>query len=405
MTENSDEYFKAGLSFFKNKDYQNAISSFLKAKTVKPDQGNIQFYLGESYSNIKDIRKALQAYTIGLLLCPDDVEIKTALIQVASSYSPSDKEELDLRNEILLQPDHVGNYFSLANKLLEKRDNSSLNESIELFETIIQLDPEDAASYMLLGIAYWDKGMIDEAIDINEKAVRIDPNYDEINNIFSHLDKLYKLKGNFSEMIKKYQTLLRDEKNKMDISYHFALAEAYLNNGDLLSAKEEFSNIPTNLSKKYSFIRNKKQEIDEKIKRIKSIEEKVNQFERKLRKFIEKISLKNNREICEGIEKSELFAKIQDKIQTEINKKPYLRKEDLNPLDYFQIYDYNKFIEMNWDIFKNYFVSKRILNQNIEYINDFRNQVKHNRIVDDPSIEFCIAALSWFDKIFNQQKM
>ena len=225
-----------------------------------------------------------------------------------------------MRNEILLQPDHVGNYFSLANKLLEKRDDSSLNESIELFETIIQLDPEDTASYMLLGIAYWDKGMIDEAIDINEKAVRIDPNYDEINNIFSHLDKLYKLKGNFSEMIKKYQTLLRDEKNKMDISYHFALAEAYLNNGDLLSAKEEFSNIPTNLSKKYSFIRNKKQEIDEKIKRIKSIEEKVNQFERKLRKFIEKISLKNNREICEGIEKSELFAKIQDKIQTRVIK-------------------------------------------------------------------------------------
>ena len=405
MTENFDEYFRAGLSFFKNKDYQNAISSFLKAKTVKPDQCNIQFYLGESYSNIKDIRKALQAYTIGLLLCPDDVEIKTALIQVASSYSPSDKEELDLRNEILLQPDHVGNYCSLANKLLEKRDDSSLNESIELFETIIQLDPEDTASYMMLGIAYWDKGMIDEAIDINEKAVRIDPNYDEINNIFSHLDKLYKLKGNFSEMIKKYQTLLRDEKNKMDISYHFALAEAYLNNGDLLSAKEEFSKIPTNLSKKYSFIRNKKQEIDEKIKRIKSIEEKVNQFERKLRKFIEKISLKNNREICEGIEKSELFAKIQDKIQTEINKKPYLRKEDLNPLDYFQIYDYNKLIEMNWDIFKNYFVSKRILTQNIEYINDFRNQVKHNRIVDDSSIEFCIAALFWFDKIFNQQKM
>jgi hypothetical protein len=41
----------------------------------------------------------------------------------------------------------------------------------------------------------------------------------------------------------------------------------------------------------------------------------------------------------------------------------------------------------------------------MEYINDFRNQVAHNRIIDDPSIEFCIAALSWFDKIFAQEKM
>ena len=403
MTENFENYFREGYRSFEKRDYQNAIASFQKAKTIKPDQSNVQFYLGESYSNFREIRKAIQAYTVGLLLSPKDIDIQTSLTEVLSNYFFSDNEERELRERILSEPESFDHYFGLANKLLDRTDTPSLEESIELFETIVRLYPDFMDAYMLLGLAYWDKGMIDEAIEINEKAVRIDPNYDEIDNIFSHLDKVYKLKGNFSEMIKKYQTLLRDEKNNMDISYHFALAEAYFNNGDLLSAKEEFSNIRTNLSKKYSFIRNKKQEIDEKIKRIKSIEEKVNQFERKLRKFIEKISLKNNREICEGIEESELFAKIQDRIQTEINKKPYLRKEDLNPLDYFQIYDYIKLIDMNWDIFKNYFVSKRILTQNIEYINDFRNQVKHNRIIDDPSIEFCIAALFWFDKIFNQQ--
>lgn len=360
MNGNFDEY-KSGLNYFKQNDYTNAIDSFLKAKIKNPNQFDVYFYLGESYSKTKDFRKALQAYTVGLLISPNDVEIKTALAQIAPNYTSSDKEEEDLRKEILLHPEDLGNYLGLADTLLCKYDNSSLGEAIELLETIIQLFPQKTAAYMLLSIGYDDKGMIDEGIEICEKAVRIDPDFYEIDNMFLRLDNQYKLKGNFTKMIKKYQTLLRNEKNKHDISYHFALAESYLNNGDLLSAKEEFHfiiNKHLHLNKS-QFIGGKLKEIDEKLKRIKSIHEKVNQFDRKMRKFIERIFLKNNREICEKIEKSELFDKIQGIIQTEINKKPYLKKDGLNPLDYFTIYDYNKLIEINWDIFDKIFLSRK----------------------------------------------
>ena len=91
MTENFEDYFRSGFSFFKNKDYQKAIESFLKAKTIEPDQGNVHYYLGESYLKIREIRKAIQTLTIGLLRCPNDIEIKTALAQIVPKY-PLDKE-------------------------------------------------------------------------------------------------------------------------------------------------------------------------------------------------------------------------------------------------------------------------------------------------------------------------
>ena len=405
MTDNFYNNFRAGFNFFEKKDYQNAIESLLKAKMINPDDCNVHYYLGESCLNLGDMRKAIQAYTVGLLLCPDDVEIKNALIQVAPNYTPSNKEEHDLRNEILLNPDDVSNYFGLAGNLQCNYDDASLNESIELFETIIHKFPQNTDAYMLLGMSYDDKGMTDEAIELNEKAIRIDPNYDQINEIFFHLDREYKLKGNFSKMINKYQKLLLEERNKNDISYRFALAEAYLNNGELWYAKDEFNLLVKGpFDKRYPFFKNKLKEIEDKIKKINSTEEKVKEFERKFRKFIKTIFLRNNREICKSIEDTELISKIQLRIQTQIEKKPSLKKDDLNPLDFFDFLDYYKLIAKNWDIFKRSFSSKDRLNRHIEYINDFRNQVAHNRIVDYSALKFCDAALIWFNEMLSIDK-
>jgi tetratricopeptide (TPR) repeat protein len=404
MTEIFETQYRLGINFFKNKEYQIAIISFLKAKALKPDQCNVYYYLGESYTKLGDTRNALQKYTVGLLLCPNDIEIKNALS--ALDYYSSDKEEEKLRNNILLHPDDDGIFFELGQILAFKKDDSSLNESIEILETFVRKYPQNGNFYMFLGIALNNKGMTDQAIDIYEKAIRIDPYNLEMGNVMYSLEKIYDSKGNFLGMINKYQTLLRDEKNKNDISYRFALAEAYLNHGDLLSAKEEFSlcNDFFSWAQKCRFITEKIAEINEKIKKIKALEEKLDQFERQFRKFIETIFFKNNREISRSMEKSELIKKVEDRIRTEIKKKPYLKKEDLNPLDYFQIYDYVKLIELNWDIFNNFFVSLHKLSNNIEHINDFRSAVKHNRGIDEPSIDFCNGALSWFNIIFSKVK-
>jgi tetratricopeptide (TPR) repeat protein len=406
MKENYDEY-KSGLHFFESKDYQRAIESFSNGKSIKLDQEKNRFYyLGESYLRIGNVRKGIQTLTIGLLRYPLDIEIKNALAQAISNYQISNEEEHCLREKILDTPDDASNYSSLAGNLMCRSDLSALDESIEIFEAVFQKCHPDAGDLMVASIAYRKKGMIDKAIELCEKAITIDPNFNEIDNLFDTLERHYVVKGNFPETIKKYKKFLLDVANTNDISPNFALAEAYFHVGDLMNSQERFEFIRNRDSFcKSDFIKTKLEEINKKIEKIKKTEERVKQFERTLRKFIEKKLVENNRDIYEKIEGSELSEKIDGLIQNEINKKPYLKKENLNPLDYLTIFQYNKLIELNWDIFSEIFLSKKRLNQHIEYISDFRNQVAHNRFYDDTNIDFCIAALVWFEKIFYQFKM
>lgn len=403
MTEHFKFFYEEGMNHFKKKNYHEAIEALSKANRINPTC-NIYYYLGESFLKIRETRKAIHILTVGLLRCPRDIEIKNSLSELTSDFS-SDAYEEEFRKNILSTPGERTGYFQLACKIQEKPDVNSTDEAIELFETIIELYPDFTDAYMLLALSYDDKGLIDKAIEIDEKVVRLYPNFNEIDNVFYGLEKYYQIKGNYQLSIKKYKSLLKDEKNKDDVSYHFALGEAYLNNGDLLGAKDEFSFIwrkfPTSPMITYTW-----KKIEEKIKQIETVKDRINKFERKFRLFIERKFLENNREIFENAGNSELYGKIRAIMQTEIKKKPYQTIEELNPLNYFTILDYDKLIETNWDLFEKVFLSKKKLNQNIEFINDFRNQVAHNRIFEDkPSLEFCVAALSWFEKILRTNSL
>jgi len=408
MTENFDDHFLKGLNYFKKEDYQNAIIQFKKAKSFQPENCDLYFYLGESYIRIGEVNKAISEYEEGLKIYPNDIDINNALFKATQKSSPDnvDEDELKLREGIKNNPDILENYIVLADCLISdclsfKRDKSAIDDAINFLKIAIQKFPADGTAYMLLAGAYRDKGMDDDAILILEKGIRIDPYYYEIDNFFYALEKLYRKKRDYVKAIKKYLTLTLKRKNQNDISHHFALANAYFNKGDLLSAKEEFRIVQKN-SRDNNYLKQKIKEIDDKIKKIEELDDLVNKFERQFRKFIERKCIIKNLDIWDAIANSELFKRIKERTQNDLTKRPNLIEDDLDPLDYFQLFDYNKLIVMNWETFKIDFKSQKHLEQNIDYITEFRNQVKHNRNTDETTMQFCKASLFWFDKIISK---
>jgi tetratricopeptide (TPR) repeat protein len=403
MTDKFADLYSKGLNLYKKEEFKKAINLFSKAKSLKSDHCDLYFYIGESYIRIGDVDKAISEYQEGLKLCPGDLDIKTALNRATqqSSRDDIDENELELRESIKNNPDVLNNYLVLADCLGFKGEKSATNEEIDILKTAINKFPAIGDSYMLLAGAYKRKGLDDDAISISEKGVRIDPYCVEIDNIFYSLEGLYRKKGSYVKAIKKYLSLILKRKNQDDISYHFALAHAYFNKGDLFSAKEEFRFVQKN-SRDDNYLKQKIEEIDDKIKKIKELDELVNKFERELRKFIERKCIIKKLDIWDAIANSELYNRIKERTQSDLTKRPNLSEDDLDPLDYFQLFDYNKLIAMNWETFKNDFKSQKRLEQNIEYITEFRNQVRHNRNTDEITMQFCKGALSWFEKIISK---
>ncbi|MFC1578465.1 HNH endonuclease family protein [Thermodesulfobacteriota bacterium] len=125
-------------------------------------------------------------------------------------------------------------------------------------------------------------------------------------------------------------------------------------------------------------------------------------IENEIRSKIHTFLSKNKDDYWESKIPVELKLKVSDRIRNELNKYPY-KKEDLklseNKLSFCDIRDYSKIIRSNWDFFENMFYSKTELNKHINNLSEYRNQVKHGRIVDTVAKKGGEAAIDWFSRI------
>jgi len=61
-----NEFFKKGLEYYQNNDFQLAAAHFEEAKRVDPDESLTYFYLGNSYYQLNDLDNAIMNFTAGL---------------------------------------------------------------------------------------------------------------------------------------------------------------------------------------------------------------------------------------------------------------------------------------------------------------------------------------------------
>lgn len=190
--------------------YEKAIESYSKVRDV-PLQSHIGgAYKGMAYaySKIGDLDKSIEYYTKSLAV-QEDPDVFSGLGLVYEKKGDRKK---------------ASEYFKKALKVKQPRKEESgevhfkrgvdayfkrqYEIAIEEFNRSIEANPSNPLTYSNLGFVYFDLGMIDKALECQQKAIEIAP---DLANAYYGLAQIYKKKGNVDMVIKQFQEYLRIE--------------------------------------------------------------------------------------------------------------------------------------------------------------------------------------------------
>ncbi len=125
----------------------------------------------------------------------------------------------------------------LLNKGISYYDEGMIDEAIEQFNGVLDIDPENAKANYNLGNTYADKGMFDEAISAYKKAVEKDPG---LIDAYLNLSMLYLDMESIDEAISLCKQAVKMNPNDSFLCFH--LGDAYARNKQYKDAITAFNN-------------------------------------------------------------------------------------------------------------------------------------------------------------------
>ena len=132
--------YKLALAYYSLHQYPTAISQLEKLAGQQPLLDLVQYFLGNSYMAMGDLKEAETYY----------------------------------RRSIELNPGKAPYYTSLAG-LLRKQSDKNIEEAIGFLEKALVLDPADVPSHLQLGLCYEEKKDLEKAAALLERVTRLSP--------------------------------------------------------------------------------------------------------------------------------------------------------------------------------------------------------------------------------------
>ncbi|MBN1329748.1 MAG: tetratricopeptide repeat protein [Candidatus Heimdallarchaeota archaeon] len=243
---------KQAVEFAEKKEFEKAISNFLKILEDVPDHGNTWMNLGIAYYQAKKYQQAadsfksayindksligarfnlattliaLNKFTEAIPILEESLKVKPddhrARIELAKLYwhQGEHQKALDTFHQVLLKDyNNVDAIRGAAEAYL--RTNQS-DKAIEYYERLLTKAPDDAVAYYQLGYLYGNKQKYDLARERLGKALKIKPDF--LDSLFL-LAKIDILTEKFPEAIKNLEQLNKSYPNKWEILLHLGLA-------------------------------------------------------------------------------------------------------------------------------------------------------------------------------------
>ena len=197
-----DKYITLGDNYFKEGKFDEAITEYKKALEIKP-RDDILNKLGQAHQQKRLAGKPEE----------QPAKIDTFTSKKTLDEMPGLEREQELSIEELY--DRGISYY----------DKGMIDKAIEEFKEVLELDPDDIETHYHLGNAYADKEMFDEAISIYKKVIEKNP---EFIDAYLSLSTLYLDMDMVDEAISLCNQAISANPDDSFLCFH--LGEAYVRN-------------------------------------------------------------------------------------------------------------------------------------------------------------------------------
>ncbi len=201
-SEDIDKYITLGDNYFKEGKFDEAITEYKKALEIKP-RDDILNKLGQAHQQKRLAGKP---------------EEQPAKIDTFTSKKTLDEmPRLETEQELSIE--------ELYDRGISYYDKGMIDKAIEEFKEVLELDPDDIETHYHLGNAYADKEIFDEAISIYKKVIEKNP---EFIDAYLSLSTLYLDMDMVDEAISLCNQAISANPDDSFLCFH--LGEAYVRN-------------------------------------------------------------------------------------------------------------------------------------------------------------------------------
>ncbi len=168
------EQVEAGNLAIENKDLERALKAYQAALAIKPNVSQVQFQIAKLYFQQEEYEKARDAFAATVALDP---------------------RNMDARNSLGYIYEQLNNYEAAA----------------QVYEDTLEVDPRNLYALNHLGLAYKQLGLLDDAERVLRKAIAVDPKAARpaSRNIHNYLGLIYWEKGDIGEAIAEFRESIR----------------------------------------------------------------------------------------------------------------------------------------------------------------------------------------------------
>ncbi len=146
----------ASIYLYQQNDVEKAERYLKSALQTNPNDAEAHYMLGQVYARKK--------------MYPEMLEEFSASLNIKEKY----KSKIDSTKKKI--------FLGLYNGAVEQFNNGNYPKAIDKLKDAVLIDPGDREGWSLLGKAYVRNDQLDEAVFALEKAVALDPNYENVND-------------------------------------------------------------------------------------------------------------------------------------------------------------------------------------------------------------------------------
>ncbi|MBS29722.1 MAG: hypothetical protein CMG39_00980 [Candidatus Marinimicrobia bacterium] len=215
------------------KDYQTALEYFNKALSYDPENTSAMFRIGNIYYAIKDYEKAAEILERGIELQPKNYKVLYMIAKCYIAIDDSDKALSFLDKAIFVKSDYTKAIFEKAKVYKSKGD---LDKTKSILNDIITLDEGYYRAYELLMDLEIGSSNLDQAISYANKALNASP---DAFSILARLASVYNEKLDYNKARDNAKLSLKNKRNYAPALFELGVAEMNLCNK--LAAKDAFN--------------------------------------------------------------------------------------------------------------------------------------------------------------------